>query len=189
MLPERLKRSAPIRLVAYIVALIGVVLLACGCSRLAQLGYVTNDNEKQELQWLAKELQSVCEDVESVMCSERVLYSHKAEVTAIVVNFQHEIDENQAELVIEQLLCQMNNTQLLDVLLSHGWFKDKDAAIVFYSSGRENDYIFDLLRYHDFEILLGSDRFWAKNNCFENCEWKLSDYIDIDSYLDYIAVN
>ncbi|MBQ9946828.1 MAG: hypothetical protein IJO91_00430, partial [Oscillospiraceae bacterium] len=176
------------QLIGFIFTLMSIMLLVSGCFRLPE-GYVTNDNETQELQWLAEELQLVCDEVESVMCTERVLYSHKAGVTALVVNFQQEIDEKQAEVVIEQLLCQLNNTQLLDVLLSHGWFKNKDAVIVFYSSGRENDYIFELLRCHDFKILLGSERFWAKNKCFENHEWELSDYIDIDSYSNYFATN
>ncbi|MBQ8193767.1 MAG: hypothetical protein IJZ47_00225 [Oscillospiraceae bacterium] len=163
------------------------LLSLSGC--LAKSGYVSDKSETQELQWLAEELQLVCDEVESVVCSDRVRYSHNANVTALVVNFRHEIDEEQAEEVVEQLLCQFNNTQLLDILLSHGWFKDQDAVIVFYSGGKENDYIFELLWCHDYIKLFGPMRFWAKNDCFEHSEWELADYIDIDSYLAYIGLD
>ncbi len=175
-----------LKTICYIIAVAVVLLSQTGC---VKYGYVSEKSETLELKWLAEELNKVCDEVESVVCSDRVRYSHNANVTALVVNFRHEIDEEQAEEVVEQLLCQFNNTQLLDILLSHGWFKDQDAVIVFYSGGKENDYIFELLWCHDYIKLFGPMRFWAKNDCFEYCEWQLAEYIDEDSYLDYIGIS
>ncbi len=175
-----------LKTICYITAVAVVLLSQTGC---VKYGYVSEKSETLELKWLAEELNKVCDEVESVVCSDRVRYSHSSGNPALVVIFRHEISEEQAEEVLERLLSEFDNEQLLDALLSHGWFNQNDGEVVFYSSGRENDYVFDLLWYLDYKTLLGSTLFWAKNDCFEYCEWQLAEYIDEDSYLDYIGVS
>lgn len=176
-----------IRYISCVLAATMFLLSLSGC--LAKSGYVSDKSETKELQWLAEELQLVCDEVESVVCSDRVRYSQSAGCPALVINFRHEINEEQAEMMIEYLLYQFGNPQMLDILLAHNWYNENDGAVVFYSKGRENDYVFELLRCDDYIILCGSDRFWANNDALVNREWELADYIDIDSYLAYIGLD
>lgn len=176
----------PVKYISYMLIVLIVLLSVSGCS--VKNGYIKDDSEKPEMQWLTEELQMVCSDVEFVASFERVINIPHKDIPALVVKFSDVISEEQAEKVLERLLQEFDNPQLLNVLIDEGWFvAPYDYAIVFYSSGGWSDYAFELLGYYDYQILVGSSLLWPNNRCFNEQKWELSEYTDIDSYLDYIG--
>ena len=119
----------PVKYILCILTSVILLLNLSGC--IVKHGYVADKSETQELQWLAEELKLVCDEVESVVCSDRVRYSQPAGCPALVINFRREINEEQAEMMIEYLLYQFGNPQMLDTLLAHNWYNDNDGAVVF----------------------------------------------------------
>lgn len=81
------------------------------------------------------------------------------------------------EKLFVQILCEYDNQEFLDILLSHGWFsaKDYDYGVVFYSAPGKSDAVF-LTQYSLSSFCVWIDHY--NNRDFNSRMWQLSDYID-----------